>query len=961
MSRSAWAASVRQLRGTIAAQRHHDESDEQLLHAFLVRHEETAFTALVRRHGPMVMGVCRRVLGHVQDAEDVFQATFLVLARRAAAVRDKAALASFLHGTAYRLALRAKRTAARRRQHERQAPTRSTDDPSDKLLWREVRTLLDEEIGRLPDIYRSVFVLCCLENLSRAEAARRLGIKEVTVWSRLAGARKRLQRQLSRRGVELMALLTATALATQTASAFPAALLAKTTAAALMVNSSPPLLSIGKAKLMAVLLLVGGLASAASLWACRGFPTSAVPPSQLNAQEEKDRSVPRTSQEQKKQTIEIRGRVLGPDGEPVKGARLYSARLRRMFPHDDAVVARAQTDPTDAKGRFRLRVNKPGEDEYAYLLAHAAGFGVDWINLGEDDLSSEVTLRLVKDVPITGRVVNTEGRPVAGVSVSVARIFVPANEKLDDYLSGWHGGQMKFFDSLSSVRKRLYAPLDAVSGAATTDKDGRFTLHGAGGERIVHVAFSGGGVARTTPYVIARSGFDAKPYNAALQKDEDGRKFVEWNRFHLYPSDFTFVAEAGKTIEGTIKDAASGKPLPGCRVVITTSYAHGTTAVSDAEGKYRLEGIAKSRRGYDVGVRPPKHSTYLYGEGRRVADTPGFTKVRLDFELVKGAIVTGRAVDKQTGKGVRCYFRSVPLPDNKFIGSKPGFDLRDGDMSREIEAGEDGHFRLVTIPGKALLAAGVREEKRFHGERLNLYRQAGPDPAHKDIFKEHDDTWIVRTAPNNRFEILSLYNAVKVIDVKENGETRVELSVDRGATARIAVQDAGGKPLAGAWTAGLTDCWPITYKLPEATATVYALNPDKPRMMAFFHAEKKLGGTAVVRGEEKEPLVVKLRPVGTVSGRLLDGDGNPLEGVEVSIVAQTDIGRELYRFAPTGNLSVTDTEGRFRLEGVVPDLKFTLNLRRGRTFFVGERSIGARQLKPGEILDLGDVRTKQRN
>src|SRR5262249_11206452 len=155
----------------------------------------------------------------------------------------------------------AKRVAARRRKHERQAPVRTTDDPCEDLLWREVRTLLDEAIVRLPEKYRSVFVLCCLENGSREEAARRLGLNEGTVSSRLAEARKRLRNRLTRRGVELTALLAAATLTTETASALPVALLTKTIggtaspAVAALANSGATILSLGKIKLATALAL----------------------------------------------------------------------------------------------------------------------------------------------------------------------------------------------------------------------------------------------------------------------------------------------------------------------------------------------------------------------------------------------------------------------------------------------------------------------------------------------------------------------------------------------------------------------------------------------------------------------------------------------------------------------------------------------------------------------------------
>src|SRR5581483_2522225 len=235
MSNSALAAGIRHLRNKLAQQGRHEESDEQLLHAFTSRRDDNAFAVLVRRHGPMVLHACRRVLGNEQDAEDAFQATFLVLARNVSSLRIKKTLAGFLHGTAYRTAMKARQSAARRRKHEGQAPSRQTVDPADELSWLEVRMLLDEEIARLPEIYRSVFVLCYLENLSQAEAGRHLGLRERTVSRRLAAARKRLAQRLAHRGVELTAVLAATTLAATAVSAAPSMLVATTVQAGLSI------------------------------------------------------------------------------------------------------------------------------------------------------------------------------------------------------------------------------------------------------------------------------------------------------------------------------------------------------------------------------------------------------------------------------------------------------------------------------------------------------------------------------------------------------------------------------------------------------------------------------------------------------------------------------------------------------------------------------------------------------
>jgi RNA polymerase sigma factor (sigma-70 family) len=207
---------VRQVAAAIASL---EQTDGALLDAFAARRDEAAFGVLVKRHGPLVLGVCRRVLGHRQDAEDAFQATFLLLARRATSLRQADSVAGWLHAVACRVAANARRAAVRRRQHEERAKTMQPKTPAWEAAWHEVQALLDEEIRRLPARYREPFVLCCLESRSCAEAARQLHLKEGTVWSRLSAARGRLQQRLARRGVTLSAVLAAAALSGNNAQA----------------------------------------------------------------------------------------------------------------------------------------------------------------------------------------------------------------------------------------------------------------------------------------------------------------------------------------------------------------------------------------------------------------------------------------------------------------------------------------------------------------------------------------------------------------------------------------------------------------------------------------------------------------------------------------------------------------------------------------------------------------------
>jgi RNA polymerase sigma factor (sigma-70 family) len=263
------------------ASRPPSESDAALLARFVRSRDEDAFTALVERYGRLVAGVCRRVLGDAHEAEDAAQATFLVLARKAATLRRPDALAAWLHGTAYRLALRCRRADARRRcrevrSHATAAPV-SPPDPLDELTARELLRILDEELQRLPEAYRLPVILCCLEGRSQEEAAVQLGWTPGSVKGRLERGRARLHGRLTRRGLLLSAALAAAAVSRSAAAQVPARL----TGAALAFAGGEPAtrasvaarvaalaeeglkgVALTKGKLAAVLLLAAGVAVA---------------------------------------------------------------------------------------------------------------------------------------------------------------------------------------------------------------------------------------------------------------------------------------------------------------------------------------------------------------------------------------------------------------------------------------------------------------------------------------------------------------------------------------------------------------------------------------------------------------------------------------------------------------------------------------------------------------------------
>src|SRR5262245_41485786 len=208
-------------------------ADCELLRAFVDTANPAAFEALVCRHGPMVFRLCRRLLGNAPDADDAFQATFLLLARRAGSIRNAQSLAGWLHGVAYRMAADTRRAASRRRKYEGRVAPAPPTDPAVAAACREIQAALEEEIGALPPADREPFVLCCLEHLGAAEAAVRLGLTESAVRGRLARARKRLGQRLARRGVSLTAALATVVLSGGGApAAVPPVLLSATATAA---------------------------------------------------------------------------------------------------------------------------------------------------------------------------------------------------------------------------------------------------------------------------------------------------------------------------------------------------------------------------------------------------------------------------------------------------------------------------------------------------------------------------------------------------------------------------------------------------------------------------------------------------------------------------------------------------------------------------------------------------------
>jgi RNA polymerase sigma factor (sigma-70 family) len=374
-------------------------SDRQLLNRFARERDESAFACLVRRHGALVLGVSRRVLQHDQDAEDVFQASFLILARKAASRRWQPSIAGWLYCVAHRLAVRTRARTVRRRRLEWQAGAGSGRKAANEV-WNELYAALDEELEALRDQYREPVLLCYLEGKTRDQAARQLGWSLRTLERRLGQGLKLLRARLTRRGIELPAALLTAGLSQQAASAaVPASVLAATARAAVAFSSGAApaggavsaeiaALARGGMRAMAmsrlktalvVLLTAGTLAAGLGALGHRLLATEQ--PAESQAAQEKPAARPATAWPA---GTTVTGRIVNQKGQPVADAEVLLLGPERILVEADRktwFVVEGEKSPgppstrTNRRGEFSIKRQK----EEANRLAVIADDPLFWV------------------------------------------------------------------------------------------------------------------------------------------------------------------------------------------------------------------------------------------------------------------------------------------------------------------------------------------------------------------------------------------------------------------------------------------------------------------------------------------------------------------------------------------------------------------------------------------------------
>jgi RNA polymerase sigma factor (sigma-70 family) len=931
---------IRRLRPTCEAAQ---PSDAKLLQRFAVERDESAFADLVRRYAPMVLNVCRTVLRHEQDAEDALQATFIILFRKAGSIRQPEALAGWLYEVAHRVAGRAQASVVRRREQERKATPMTSADSTLDMTLRDLQRVLHEELLRLPDKYRLPLVLCYLQGKSHQEAAAKLGWTKGTFRGRLDRGWEQLRRRLTARGIALSAVLCASAVAPQMVADARVQSLIRSVSSGVSVRASMLAEGVIRAMLTSKIKVAVGVVLALAIATAGVALTRTVNAGDQPGETPPPPAAKHDPAEAKRPAADnpgstkYAGHVIGPDGRPVSGAKVYLTETGGYYRYPSSVPEAAKSG---ADGRFEFAASKAKfEDRWGVRVAATApNNGVGWVELEPGASRDDVTIRLAEDdQPITGQIVDLEGKPIPKATLTVWQIHAAEGDDVSPWVEAATGKKGLVLDL---ERKYFHRYTTAPCPTATTDTDGKLRLDGIGRNRLVRAILDGPTIASQQVCIVTRPG---KPIEVIYHKGN--QEYGEPSQSTTYyGSDFRLVAAPCQLIVGVIRDAETKKPIVGATVrshsqLIAPSMYRGVDpavkTTTDAEGRYRLLGMPTGK-GYSIAVLPAKDQPYVI----RHVDVPpgiGVEQVTVEIELKRGVWIEGKITDKVTGKPLKGSVEYFSKYDNPHRTDYPGFDgtFLDG---HGVVAGakDDGSFRVVGLPGPGLVGVYYQRDP---------YLRAN----------ERDDEFgikeqFVEAAPYH-ISFTSNYNAIARVEPAKGADSvKCDITIDPGWTFKANVVGPDEKPLNGARAINLNTDRMWGERMTSADL-VGGYNSRRNYEIVVLHPDKGFVGTAQPPKQNGGAVVVKIHPGATATGRLVGADGKPRANAELLLSFRTKRVRGWHDYLP--RFIKTEADGRFHIEALAPDLEFRLK------DTTGEVSFGD-GLRSGEKKELGDLRLKNR-
>jgi RNA polymerase sigma factor (sigma-70 family) len=993
-------------------------SDTRLLERFITDGDGPAFKALVARHRDMLLRTCHDLLGNADEADEAFQATIVILMRRASSIRERESIGGWLHRVACRVATRMRADAARRRASERMSVAKRALDvgprrDTDPVARDELRVALHDEIDRLPERYRRPVILCLLEGMTQENAAARLGWTAGSVRGRLARGKARLRDRLTRRGIALTAVLAALAEPGSAAGARPFVAAFRWKVACLALSA---FVAMG-----GELLAISGLADDTRKPAAKDADLQRVAASKAEPEIEAlatFRGGGPTDQSRAKalppeiaaRPVDFRGRVVDPTGNGVAGARLSLITDAWSVPEQLAV--------SDDNGNFHFaksvgdfwRNFAEGGSAVprvqAVVLATHESFGAAWINLrvaakdGKPAIGGEypLALHMVADRPIEGRLIDGQGKPIAGALVWVDRLYAFPR-----------GGLSPIVEALRKLDRKPYQttyprvwPNNLAAALAipsvTTGADGRFTLRGVGRDRQANLTANGPGMAsmswtvlnrdeasEVTKAVRERWPHTPKAPGAVIAKAAAGQEAG----VQVYGPTFELRVDSARTIAGVVREAMTGRPVPNTTVYVLSGGYSGL-AKTDERGHYRIigEGASKSLR---LAVRPPDGSPLL-PVSRELENVPASGEVAADFGLARAVVVSGRAVERGTGRpmlATQSYGCHGPGPImaghvwyRPIIGNASATNNDTADYFRYALEGQrglyvglvesDGVFRGVVPPGPGVLlleaAPGMpfmfvfslpsKESDGYHKRfpYAPLSRREPNDGA------PHAAGEAGNTLPGTDGPVsLEGLVAYRVIEPGANDVAyKVDISIPAAAKRRVRFVDSNGQPVRGVTVNGLTASEYHPVILDGDGAEVLGLDAIRPRRLVALGPDGKRSVETEVRADSPEPITILMANPGAVTGRLADEKGNAVVGAS-ALVRYLD--SDALRIPTPRDPFKTDEQGRFRIDGIFPGhpvkIEFLLTgAQPGQGAHYRPDALSKVVLDAGQRRDLGTLKTK---
>jgi RNA polymerase sigma factor (sigma-70 family) len=964
MSTIASGSVVRQIEALFDGRSVAGLSDRQLLDRFTARRDaaaESAFAALVLRHGPLVLGVCTELLHDRHHAEDAFQAVFLILAQKAHSIRDADLLGNWLYGVALRTCRHARVQVDRRRKNEEAAQmsiaASSVAAPSaeEVFLSAEQAETLHNEIERLPRAFRLPVVLCYLEGLTIHEAARRLRCSHGTLRSRIARAREKLKRALIRRGFVLPAAGVAASLSTRYASASVSSHLCEMTArAAIQFAAGAPTASLAAALAHEVLRSMLATKLKLTLLSLVLLSTVAAGAGYMNhllAPEERPMSPPTSRMPQLVAPNEppppthdsplpagrltVSGRVLDPAGKPASGVPLDLIGVPRSPAagtdvEKDAFVLLAQAT-ADGDGRFRIEAARVSSARFldVYVLAGAAGPGSGFgcLHVHPDAGQAALDLRLRPEQLIRGRLVDLSGQPAAEVEVCFNRVLS---------VSPLAGGAS--FDTFYPGFGFAWSPppreLRAWPKAVKSDAQGRFTLPGIGRGLSVVLCVS-------DPR-FAQQRFD---FQAA---DRDPAKEV------------TLALHPATIIEGRALAADTGRPIPDAVISVRASFGtfggmFTTKFRADDEGRFKISPYSGDY--FRMRVFPPEGQPYLARE-HEFAWTKGAVKKEVELTLPRGVLIHGKVTEHGTG-------RPVAGASVQFVPVKPPPGIIDG-FEAIVRSKDDGSFQVAVPAGKGhLMIVGPTLDfipQEISGGKLYASGQPGG--------------WRLYAHDIIAYECKAGDSSLTISSTLKPGKTlRGRLAGPSGEEVQEAVMLSRQQldPI------NLTRLTHHYNQAHQGRFELHGFDTDKKSPVYFLDAEHRWGAAVEFSGTlAAEELTVRLEPCGQARARFVGPDGKPIEKLEMDLyfklimtpgpahTGSIDRGSQLaadetwvagvdpkHYERPHG--PVTDAEGRITLPDLIPGAPYRIVDWSLANDMKGLQIRKDFTVKPGETVDLGDI------